>query len=113
MEISVTLNIIVIFSNNGQDFGGSVYHKVNSDLAVGVQLAWNNNSNATKLGLGASFNLDKDATVRAKVNNDSQIGLGYQQKLRDGVVLSLSSLVDGKNFNTGGHKIGIALELNA
>lgn len=86
---------------------------MNSDLAVGVQLAWNNSSNATKLGLGATFNLDKDATVRAKVNNDSQIGLGYQQKLREGVVLSLSTLVDGKNFNAGGHKIGVALELNA
>lgn len=82
-------------------------------MAVGVQLAWNNNSNATKLGLGATYNVDQDATVRAKVNNDSQIGLGYQQKLRDGVVLALSTLIDGKNFNSGGHKIGIALELNA
>ena len=35
-------------------------------------------------GIGAKLALDKDAAVRAKINNSSQIGLGYQQKLRDG-----------------------------
>lgn len=97
--------------NDGEEFGGSVYHKVNSDLACGVQLNWSLGSNATKLNLGAVYNLDKDANIRAKVNNSSQIGLGYQQKLRPGVILSLSTLIDGKNFNAGGHKIGVALEL--
>lgn len=100
-------------SNDGQEFGGSVYHKVNNDLACGVQLSWSSGSNATKFGIGGQYNLDKDATIRAKVNNISQIGLGYQQKLRAGVILSLSTLIDGKNFNAGGHKIGVALELEA
>ena len=49
--------------------------------------------------------------MRAKINNSSQIGLGYQQKLRDGLTVTLSTLIDGKNFNQGGHKIGLALEL--
>lgn len=40
-------------------------------------------------------------------------GLGFQTKIRSGVLLSLSTLVDGKNFNAGGHKVGIALELEA
>ena len=34
--------------------------------------------------LGVKFALAPDATLRAKVNNSSQIGLSYQQKLRDG-----------------------------
>ena len=33
--------------------------------------------------------------------------------LLSGVTLTLSSLVDLKNFNQGGHKIGMALELEA
>ena len=49
--------------------------------------------------------------MRAKINNSSQIGLGYQQKIRDGVTLTLSTLIDGKNFNQGGHKMGLSLEL--
>lgn len=101
------------YRNDGQEFGGSIYHKVNQDLDCGVQLSWASGSNATKFGIGALYRLDKDANVRAKVNNVSQIGLGYQQKLRDGVTLSLSTLIDGKNFNAGGHKIGVALELEA
>lgn len=53
-------------------------------METGVQLSWASGSNATKFGIAAKYDLDKDAAVRAKVNNASQIGLGYQQKLRDG-----------------------------
>lgn len=107
-DIAVTTNV-----NDGQEFNGSIFHKINGNLSGGVQLSWASGSNATKFGIGAQYNLDKDASVRAKVNNASQIGLGYQQKLRDGITLTLSTLVDGKNFNAGGHKIGLALELEA
>jgi len=107
-DLAVTTNV-----KDGQDFNGSIFHKVNSDLNCGVQLAWTSGSNATKFGIGAQYALDKDASVRAKINNDSSIGLGYQQKLRPGVILSLSTLLDGKNFNAGGHKVGLGLELEA
>ena len=50
---------------------------------------------------------------KIKVNNLSQVGLSYTQQLRDGVKLILSTLVDGKNINGGGHKLGLGLELNA
>lgn len=78
-----------------------------------MQLSWSSASNNTKFGLGAKYLLDNDASVRAKINNGCQIGLGYQQKLRDGITLFLSTMIDGKNFNAGGHKIGAALELEA
>jgi len=107
-EIAVTTNV-----NDGNEFNGSIYHKVNNTLGCGVQLSWTSGSNATKFGIGAQYNLEKDAVVRAKVNNSSQIGLSYQQKLRDGVTATLSTLIDGKNFNAGGHKVGVALELEA
>jgi len=99
--------------NDGQVFGGSVYQKVNSNLETGINLGWTASKNETSFGIGCKYALDKTASLRAKVNNSSQIGLGYQQKLRDGVTLTLSSLIDGKNFNQGGHKLGIALELEA
>jgi voltage-dependent anion channel protein 2 len=72
------------FSNDGKEFGGSIYQRCNPKLETGVQLSWSAGSNATKFGIAAKYDLDKDACVRAKVNNSSQIGLGYQQKLRDG-----------------------------
>lgn len=30
-----------------------------------------------------------------------------------GVKMTLSALIDGKNFNTGGHKVGLGFELEA
>jgi len=99
--------------NDGQEFGGAIYQKVSPKLDAAIDLNWTAGSNETRFGIGCLYELDKDASVRAKVNNVSQIGLGYQQKLREGVSIYLSALIDGKNFNQGGHKIGVALELEA
>nr|ABD98775.1 putative mitochondrial porin [Graphocephala atropunctata] len=99
--------------DNGQEFGGSIYHKVNPNFETAVNLAWSAGNNDTRFGIGCKYNLDHDTAVRAKVNNASQIGLSYSQKLREGVTISLSTLIDGKNFNEGGHKVGFSLELEA
>ncbi|XP_015179524.1 PREDICTED: voltage-dependent anion-selective channel-like [Polistes dominula] len=99
--------------DNGREFGASIYHKVKPDLEGAINLAWNSSNNVTQFGIGTKYNLDNDASVRAKVNSQLQIGLGYQQKLREGVTLTLSSNIDGKNFSSGGHKIGFALNLEA
>jgi len=99
--------------NDGAVFGGSIYHKVNPQMETGINLGWTASSNTTTFGIGGKYVLDKDASIRAKINNSSQIGLGYQQKLRDGLTVTLSTLVDGKNFNQGGHKIGLAIEMES
>jgi len=99
--------------NDGSEFGGSYHQKVNDELETGVQLSWTAGSNATRFGLAAKYTPDRDTTIRAKINNSSQIGLSYQQKIRDGVTLTLSSLLEGKNFNAGGHKVGLGLDLEA
>lgn len=78
----------VYSSDDGQEFGGSIYQKVSPQLETGIQLSWSAGSNNTRFAIGAKYDLDKDASVRAKVNNASQIGLGYQQKLRDGKIQS-------------------------
>ena len=70
--------------NDGTEFGGSYHQRVNDELETAVQLSWTAGSNATRFGLGAKYTPDKDTTIRAKVNNSSQIGLSYQQKVRDG-----------------------------
>nr|XP_036228398.1 voltage-dependent anion-selective channel isoform X2 [Bactrocera oleae]XP_036228400.1 voltage-dependent anion-selective channel isoform X2 [Bactrocera oleae]XP_036228401.1 voltage-dependent anion-selective channel isoform X2 [Bactrocera oleae] len=99
--------------NDGQEFTGSIFQKCTPKLDVAVQLSWTSGGNNTKFGLGGKYLIDDDISVRAKVNNASQVGLGYQQRVRDGITVSLSALIDGKNFNAGGHKIGVALELEA
>ncbi|XP_069125046.1 voltage-dependent anion-selective channel protein 2-like [Argopecten irradians] len=98
--------------NDGAEFGGSVYNKVNSKLQTGVNLSWSAGNSSTRLGLAAKYTLDKNSYVNMKVNNAFQIGMGYTQNIRDGVKLNLSSLIEGKNFNQGGHKVGMGLEFD-
>merc|ERR1712098_692777 len=98
---------------NGTEYGGSVFQKLSPNLETGITLGWSSATSATKFGLGAKYVLEDGAVVRAKVNNNSEVGLGYQQKLRDGVTLTLSTLVNGANINAGGHKIGVSLEMSA
>ena len=99
--------------NDGQEFAGSIYQKVNPNLESGVHMAWVASSNATRFGIGCVYKLDDDSTLRAKVSNTSQIGLGFTHRLRKGITLTLNALIDGKNFNQGGHKLGMGFELEA
>lgn len=96
---------------DGQEFGGCMYQKVNDKLESGMTLTWIAGTNETKFGLGCVYKLDDDTSIRAKVNNSSQIGLSFTHRLRKGIQLTLSALIDGKSFNQGGHKIGLGLEL--
>ncbi|OWK07672.1 VDAC2, partial [Cervus elaphus hippelaphus] len=86
--------------NDGTEFGGSIYQKVCEDLDTSVNLAWTSGTNCTRFGIAAKYQLDPTASISAKVNNSS-------------VKLTLSALVDGKSINAGGHKLGLALELEA
>lgn len=113
MGLSTKEFILNTSINDGRIFTGSVFHKVSNKLETGVQLSWASDNNDTDFGIGCKYNLDADSALRLKVNNQSLIGIGYSQRLREGVTLSLSAQVDGKNFNEGGHKIGICLELEA
>jgi len=99
--------------NDGQEFAGSIYQRVNDKLETGINLTWTASNNATRFGLGCVYKLDSSSSLRAKVNNTSQIGLGFTHKLRTGITLTLNAMIDGKNFNQGGHKLGMGFELEA
>ena len=93
--------------NDGTEFGGSIYQKVNEKIEMSISLEWTAGSNNTRLGIAAKYKLNCRTCLSAKVNNASLTGLGYTQTLRPGVNLTLSALIDGKNFNAGGHKVSL------
>lgn len=97
--------------DDGQEFNCSIYQKLNDQLETGISVAWASNSNLTKFGLGCHYRLDKDSAVRAKVNSSSQIGVGFVHRLRPGINLTLSAMMDAKNFSQGGHKLGVGFDL--
>lgn len=97
--------------NDGQVFGASVFHKVRPDVQAGVSINWNSASNAAQFGIGGVFTVDKDTSLRAKVNNQGSLGLGLTHRLREGIEMTMCANIDAKNFNQGGHKIGFGLNL--
>ncbi|XP_061060670.1 voltage-dependent anion-selective channel protein 3-like isoform X3 [Eubalaena glacialis] len=99
--------------NDGIEFGGWIYQKVNKKTETPINLAWMAGRNNTRFGIAAKYKLDCRTSLSAKVNNASLIGLGYTQTLRPGVKLTLSALIHGKNFSAGGHKVGLGFELEA
>uniref|UniRef100_A0A8C5ZQL5 Non-selective voltage-gated ion channel VDAC1 n=1 Tax=Marmota marmota marmota TaxID=9994 RepID=A0A8C5ZQL5_MARMA len=101
-----------------------------SNFAVGYKTdEFQLHTNVLELGVGTSSRrnngyltfpsylnfgiFNKEQVDRAKVNNSSLIGLGYTQTLKPGIKLTLSALLDGKNVNAGGHKLGLGLEFQA
>jgi len=66
--IGYTLYLLVFFSfrNDGTEFNGSLFQRVNDDLETGVQLKWAAGSNATSFGIAAKYCPDKDSTYRVR-----------------------------------------------
>jgi hypothetical protein len=102
-----------LFINDGANFSGSLFQKVSSSLSTGVTLAWSQGSASTSFGLASKYAIDADASIATKINNDAQIGLSYVQSLRPGIKATVSTLVEGKNFNAGGHKVGFGLDFES
>lgn len=113
ISVKFTKKNNLLCSADSQEFSGSIFHNVKPDLSAGVQLSYSGRTNNTKIGIAGLYRVDENVTIRAKVNTSSQIGLAYQQKLHERITLGLSTLIDAKNFNSGGHKLGFALEMEA
>lgn len=84
MSFQVSYIVFIYSRDGGQVFDTSIFQKVSPKLDYGISFNWTAGSNNTRYGIGCKYALDEDASVRTKINNACQIGLGYQQKLRDG-----------------------------
>lgn len=97
---------------NAQNWLASLFSRANEQLDVGLEIfgSLNEDSNINA-GLGAIYHVNDSALVRAKVNLRPEIGLGYQQKLTDGIIASASTVVDCANISEGNHRFGVGLSL--
>lgn len=98
---------------NSTDYGGSIYHKITENLDAGIDVVWFTDKDETAFGIAGQYQLNQYASIRGKLNNSNELGLGYQQALREGITLTLSSLFDITNAAEGKHKIGLGLQLEA
>ncbi|ORZ34892.1 eukaryotic porin/Tom40 [Catenaria anguillulae PL171] len=101
-------------ANKLDTFAGSYFHKVNKELEAGGRATWDRKSGANvSLELAAKYALDKDAFVKAKIDNAGKLGLGYTQVLRPGVKASLGGVFDTTRLGENVHKVGMSIVLDA
>lgn len=93
-------------------FSGSVFHKVSDKIAATAAVAWSDSSSPS-LTVAGQYAIDNDSSLKVKVDNAFGVGLSYLTKLRDGVQVTFSALVNAKDINAGGHKVGMSLNFEA
>ncbi|KAL7752900.1 Mitochondrial porin [Sorochytrium milnesiophthora] len=106
---------VTMLANNKLDhFSGAYYHRVNKDVEAGAKATWDRKSGSNvSLELGTKYYLDRDAFVKAKIDNYGKLGLGYTQLVRPGVKVSLGGVFDTARLNENVHKVGLSLVLES
>ncbi|KAG0254018.1 Mitochondrial porin [Mortierella polycephala] len=108
--------------NSFKVFSASYYHRINADLEAGGKAVWDSKvapstekcaKSPVALEVGAKLYLDRDAFVKAKVNNAGVLGLGYTQALRKGVKVTVSGLFDTTKLDQAAHKLGLSFVFEA
>lgn len=102
-----TLHSFVINSN---EFGASFFHKVCPNTEIGAQLGWKVGGNGAAFAVATKYSPNRDVTLRAKLNNDSQFAAAIQHTLSPSLKLNLST-----QFNLAtndAHKFGLGLEFD-
>jgi len=117
-EYSVALHA----HNSFKVFSASYYHRINADLEAGGKAVWDTAAAAggekgakapVALEVGAKYYLDRDAFVKAKVNNTGVLGLGYTQAVRKGIKVSIAGLFDTTKLDQAAHKLGLSFVFEA
>ncbi|KAG8234450.1 hypothetical protein J437_LFUL014196 [Ladona fulva] len=114
--VGFTTNDFVVHSsvNDGEEYFASLYQQLKPNLETGIQIAWSAGSADTRFEIGCKYQVGPLASLRAKVDNSSRVGLAFQQKLSNGISMTMSALIDGKSFyGGGGHKLGMSLDMAA
>lgn len=92
-------------------YAATYYQRVNPDVEVGANVTWDSKAanNAVNLEVGTKYFLDRDAFVKAKINNQGKLGLAYTQTIKPGIKLGLAGFFDTSKLDEPAHKLGFSL----
>jgi len=97
--------------SHGQQYTGSYFHKVSSAMQVGTELKKEHNKDIA-LSFGCAYKMDKDTSVKGKVDAEGNLSASYKQKISSLTTLTLSAAVDTLNLaDSANHKFGLALTI--
>ena len=70
-DVYILYFVMLFFRNDGKEFAGSVYQRINDQLETGVQLSWVSDTNATNFGIASKYSPDKDSTIRVRAHSSN------------------------------------------
>jgi len=92
--------------------GSSFYRKVSDDTALAGDFSFKINDNETSFVVGGHHKLDKDTSIKAKLNSNGVVSLSYIQQLRKNVRAVFSTEINAFNLGKAdAHKIGFGITL--
>jgi len=89
----------------------SYFHKVSSDMQLGVLIAKPLAKSDLSIEFGTAYKLDKDTSVKAKVDHDGILCTSYKQKISPLTTMTLAAQVDTVNLGDNKHKFGLQLNI--
>mmetsp|Transcript_53472 Transcript_53472/g.127368 ORF Transcript_53472/g.127368 Transcript_53472/m.127368 type:complete len:265 (-) Transcript_53472:225-1019(-) len=90
----------------GDDIAATYDQKVNDDLSVAGSFC----SAGNKFALGAAYKVDAGSAVRAKLDSDGMLNVGYKRSVTSGAELAAGLEMDTNNLDS--RKVGISMKLH-
>jgi len=111
-DFSVTAKLAQAVGKGAPTYTGTYYHTVSGDMQVGAELV---HATGKDLGLafGCQYKLDKDTSVKGKVDADGMLSASYKQKISKLTTMTLASQIDTVNLSDNKHKFGMILNVTA
>jgi len=98
------------YTNDGKEFGGSVYHRVHKNVELGVQLGWVTGDSKSQFAIGSTYRISPELQLRAKVDNKSVVGVAATHSLGPNLLATISSQFNLGAAAAGANKLGFGLE---
>jgi len=91
----------IIAEKDKNEIGGTYYHNVNSDLAVGTEVVFDtaNTEAKPKLVFGSQYKLNSDSIVKGKFDTNGILGFSYGQKFNKNSKLTIGANIDTNNLS--------------
>jgi len=91
-------------------YTASYFHRIRPEVEAGTKATWNKSSaGPVNIEFGTRYILSKDAFIKAKIDMNGRLGLGYTQHLNNGVRVTVGGSFDTQRMGENVHKVGMNL----
>lgn len=99
----------MMFLDKGSKMKFWYSHMMSNDVSVAAEFLYDRSGDAKVLTMGTKYTVDKDTTVKAKLDSAGAMSLSYMQEIRKNTTLTVCSKFDVRNLDKPAQQLGLAL----